>query len=220
MMNSALPLTRILLIRHAHTDAVGRRLAGRMPGVPLSAEGQAEARALRVRLADRMLSAIYSSPQERAIDTAHEVAKARGLEVRVCEDMDELDFGEWTGRSFEELAALSSWRAFNAERATAPVPGGETASQVRTRVVRALAQLRADHPGETIAVVTHQDVIRTAVVHCGGGSLADLDTFEIATTSVTELALEEAACWILSVNDVSRDSSTLPPALRLSAPDE
>jgi probable phosphoglycerate mutase len=98
--------TVILLIRHAHTDALGVRLAGRAPGIPLSAIGPAQLPALRHALASHTLSAIDSSPIERAFATARAVADAQRVPVREHEGLTEVDFGDWTGKTFEELARL------------------------------------------------------------------------------------------------------------------
>ena len=73
-------MTRLLLIRHGTTDAVGQRLVGRLPGIPLNAKGRAEVAALGARLAGAALAAVYSSPLERALETASAIAAPHGLE--------------------------------------------------------------------------------------------------------------------------------------------
>src|SRR5687767_1544713 len=88
--------TRFLLIRHATTDTVGKRLAGRLPGVSLNEAGRAQAQQLAARLAGLPVAAIYSSPLERAVETARPLAQGLQLETAVCEAFLELDFGEWT----------------------------------------------------------------------------------------------------------------------------
>jgi broad specificity phosphatase PhoE len=193
--------TRVLLIRHGHTNAIGRRLVGRLPGIGLSVNGRAQVRELSVRLTGQQLAAVYSSPLERAVHTARALADTHSLPV-ICRDaLTDLDFGAWTGLSFENLSGLDSWRQFNAHRATAAVPGGETALEVRARIVAALNRFRLCHENETIAVVTHLDVIRTAVLYCAGMSLDLLDRFEVSPASVTALALGDAGWRVLAVNE-------------------
>src|SRR4051812_11740004 len=97
------PRTVVLLIRHALTGAVGTRLVSRLPGINLNTEGEAQACALRRRLRGERLDAIYSSPLERAIQTSRPIAEDRGLDVEAVEELNEVDFGDWTGRSFDEL---------------------------------------------------------------------------------------------------------------------
>jgi broad specificity phosphatase PhoE len=200
-MTAARAATRALLIRHGHTDVIGRRLVGRLAGINLSSAGRAQADALRQRLASTVLAAVYSSPLERAVQTAAPLAADHQLDVTCADGLAELDFGTWTGCTFEELEPLAAWRRFNNHRSTAEVPGGETALQVQTRIVRTLDALRNAHPGETIALVTHQDVIRTALVHCAGASLDFYDRFVVAPASISTLELSDAVWRIVASNE-------------------
>src|SRR5205085_3865727 len=84
MRNEASP-TVVLLARHGHTEAVGNRLVGRLPGIHLSSRGRAEAAALRWRLEGTALGAVYSSPLERALETAEPVAADHGTDVTICD---------------------------------------------------------------------------------------------------------------------------------------
>lgn len=120
--------TTLLLIRHAATDAVGGRLVSRMPGIRLTAEGIAQVELLRSRMMQLALDAVYSSPLERAVDTARPLADAHGLEVRICDQLTEVDFGDWTGLAFSELAAISSGRSSIARAAQPAFPATSRAS--------------------------------------------------------------------------------------------
>jgi ribonuclease H / adenosylcobalamin/alpha-ribazole phosphatase len=180
----------LLLIRHAHTDAVGVRLAGRAPGHELNATGRAEAERLGRRLAAVPLTAIYSGPLARAQQTAAAIAKPHGLAVRTLPALDELDFGEWTGRTFEELAADPRWRTWNEARGSAGTPGGETMLEVQRRVVEGLSRLVQSHAGETIAAVSHADVVRAALAFWLRMPLDDLLKLEIAPASASSVTFE------------------------------
>src|SRR5688572_17874091 len=158
-------MTIALLIRHAHTDAIGRWLPGRMRGVHLSAAGREQAARLGRSLAATPLSAIHSSPLERARETADEIARHHALPLQLHDALSEVDFGEWTGQTFDELDADPRWRLFNLQRGSAAVPEGETAPAVQRRIVRAVERLAKRHRGETFAVVSHADVLRAAVLH-------------------------------------------------------
>lgn len=192
---------RSLLIRHGHSDAVGVRLVSRLPGSHLTAEGMSQAAALCALLRRVSIDAVYMSPLERARETAAPIARDRGLQPVVCDDVNEVDFGEWTGRSFDELARDPAWRRFNEERASATVPGGECADTVRRRVVRALTTLHARHAGGTIAIVSHADVIRAAVLHCAGLSPDHWYRFEISPASVTVIDFDPEHPRLVSVNE-------------------
>ena len=95
-------MTTFLLIRHATNDHVGKTICGRMAGVHLNQQGQQQANALAGRLRHLPLAAIYSSPLERAIETAEPIAKAMQLQVKPDGSFLELDFGQWTGKSINE----------------------------------------------------------------------------------------------------------------------
>ena len=102
-------VTRLLLIRHAHNNYLETgRLAGRTPGVHLDEQGRGQAQALARRLAGLPISAIYSSPLERAIETLQPTAAAAGLGINVIEDLIETDCGDWTGQAIATLAKTES----------------------------------------------------------------------------------------------------------------
>jgi broad specificity phosphatase PhoE len=91
-------LTTFLLIRHAVHELGGGTIAGRRPGVGLSPEGRAQAEDLADRLEGVRIDAVYCSPLERTMETALALATARDVAVQTCEDLQEIDYGEWTGR--------------------------------------------------------------------------------------------------------------------------
>ena len=135
------------------------------------------------------LAAVYSSPLERALETARPLAAARNLDPQVREDLNEVDYGHWTGLSFDELAALPAWQEYNRHRSTAPVPQGERAADVQSRIMTALQVLRVRHEGQAFAIVSHAEVIRSAVLSCAGVSLDLFHTIDIDTASVTGVEL-------------------------------
>jgi broad specificity phosphatase PhoE len=196
--------TVALLIRHAHTNALGRQLCGRAPGVPLSLAGEAQALRLGVALSTVELAAIYTSPLERAVATARAIARRQhAATVELCEDLLECDFGEWTGRSFADLDGDPAWQGFNTGRATAVVPGGESAAAVQRRIVSGLAGLAARHAGQTFAVVSHADVLRSAVLHYTSTPLDLYDRFTVDPASVSAVSFTPAGPQLLYVNDRS-----------------
>ena len=153
-------MTTFLLIRHGLTDAVDKVMAGWMEGWPLNRTGRMQVQRLAEGLSRRRLDAVYTSPLERAIDTAGPIAQAHGLKPQVCEDLGELRIGAWEGRLIEELDTLEEWRRFNERRRWVRPPGGELASEVQTRMVQRMNCLRLRHTGETVAVVSHGDPLR------------------------------------------------------------
>ena len=194
-------ITTVLLIRHAQTDAVGAWHAGRAGELSLNQCGRAQAARLCERLGRVNLSAVYSSPLPRAVETAGPVARDRGLRVEPMLELVEVDFGEWTGARFEDLASDPRWTRFNQNRSTAEVPGGERATEVQARIARALDVARERHPNQTVAFVSHADVIRYAVLHIVGAPLDFVHRFEISPASITSVALHADGATLLYVNE-------------------
>jgi probable phosphoglycerate mutase len=193
-----------LLIRHAHTPSNGVSLTGRSPDVHLSDRGQRELTRLQQQLAGITIDAIYSSPLARALETAAALCVDRAISVEVIDDLNEMDFGDWTGRSFEQLEADPNWREFNTRRSSAPVPNGERALEVQRRVVDVLAHLAARHRrGGVIAAVSHAEVIRSAVLSYGGRSLDEFHRATIETGSVSAVCLSSPP-RVLFTNAIDR----------------
>jgi broad specificity phosphatase PhoE len=195
------PCGTILLIRHAVTDAVGTRLSGRNPGYGLNQCGRAQAERLRIRLSPVNLAAIYSSPLERAVETAEPVARDRGLRIEPLMELIEIDFGAWTGSTFAELATDPRWVRFNRHRSMAAVPGGERATDVKARIARAIDEAGARHPNQTVAFVTHADVIRLAILHVAGAPIDFIGRFEISPASITAVDLHGDGAVLRYINE-------------------
>ncbi|HVE54500.1 MAG TPA: histidine phosphatase family protein [Ramlibacter sp.] len=186
-------MTTFLLVRHAAHDWLGRGFAGRLPGVSLNAEGQRQAAALVDRLAAFPLDAIHSSPQQRTRETAEPIAAARGLPVRVEPGVDEIDFGAWTGRTFDEVRGDPAWTPWVERRGSARPPGGERFADVPRRAMEALQRLAQGHPQGHVLVVSHADVLKAVVAQVLGFPLDRLEQFDIAPASLT--LLELGAGW-------------------------
>lgn len=193
-------MTTFLLIRHATTDVIGHRITGRLPGVALSTVGVAEAEALAASLSGLSLDAVCSSPLERARDTAAALARPRKLPVEIVDDLLEVNYGEWSGRTLEELAADPHWRTYNTYRSATRIPGGETALELQARSVTAIEMLRAKHGEATLAVVTHSDVIKAVLAFYLGMSLDLASRLTIDPASVSTLVLEDWGPQILCIN--------------------
>jgi probable phosphoglycerate mutase len=195
--------TVALLIRHAHTDAIGQWLAGRAPGVPLNPAGRAQAERLGRALASSRLAAIYASPLERTLETAQAIARHQPAPLHADAALLEIDFGAWTGRTFADLHLDPAWRAYNTRRSTGVIPDGEAAAAVQRRIVGAIEALAARHAGSTFAVVSHGDPIRYAVLHYAGAPLDAYDRFEISPASVSAVALGLDRPRLLYVNNTT-----------------
>jgi probable phosphoglycerate mutase len=203
--------TTVLLVRHALTDAVGVRLSGRAEAVPLSASGLLQAERLGLALASRhCVAAIYTSPLERARTTAAALSRYQAVVVSPCDDLVDIDFGAWSGRTFAELADDPAWQLFNTARADARVPGGEHSRAVQHRIVAAIARLAAAHEGEEIALVSHCDVIRYALLHYQSLSLDLCHSIAIEPASVSVVVHSPESAMVVSAGDTTFAAE--PPA--------
>lgn len=193
-------MTRFLLIRHAMTDSVGKRASGRMANVHLNDQGHMQAQLLAERLAGLPITGIYSSPLERATETAEPLAKLLNLVTEVNEHFLELDFGDWTNRSFEQLEKEPAFRYFNAFRSCTRVPGGELMLEAQTRMITGLQKLGLQHNNETVAVISHSDLIRATIAYYAGIHLDMFQRIEISPASVSIVEVYEETTRIQLIN--------------------
>jgi probable phosphoglycerate mutase len=193
-------VTTFFLIRHASCNGLGQTLWGRRPGVCLNEKGEMQAQGLADRLKNVTLNAIYSSPLERALQTATVLARNMNLEVKKSDAANEINFGEWTGKTFDELSNDEQWRRFNSHRSMTTVPGGESFLEVQNRIVKEIEVLAQQHGKGRVAIVSHADVIRAAVAYFAATPIDMIDRFEISPCSVSVVAVDKDHSILLTVN--------------------
>jgi broad specificity phosphatase PhoE len=193
---------RILLVRHAAHDLLGRVLCGRQDGVGLNAAGFAQSLLLGKMLRRENIATIYASPRLRTRQTADTIAENSGLETKIADALDELDFGDWTGLSFEELACDKTWNRWNTDRSQHCAPRGESMLEVQVRLAGWFRQMVAAHEGQTIAAVSHADVIKAACCHVLGLSIDAYQRFDIDPASITTLLAGDWGMRLLRMNQV------------------
>ncbi len=193
--------TTFLLVRHAEHALLDRVLAGRMPGVCLSPEGRAQSVALGRSLRGLEIAAAQASPMERAQETALPIAAELGLAVDTVPALDEINFGEWQGQDFDVLVNDPHWQFWNAERAAARAPGGESMREVQARVLGHLERMRILHPGRSLVLVSHGDVIKAVLLHVLGAPLDAYARIEVAPAGVSTIALGDWGGRVVAVNE-------------------
>lgn len=193
----------IYFIRHASHDHLGNTLSGRMPGIGLSAIGRGQCERLAAALGARRFGAVYTSPVQRARETAEAIARGRGeaVEVIVAPELNEIDFGAWTGARFDALAGDAHWDRWNSARGSARVPGGESMGEVQARVVRWAHAAALLHGGTAVAMVSHCDVIRAALAHFLGLGLDQALNFDVDPASVSRVEVGSWGGRVLSINE-------------------
>jgi broad specificity phosphatase PhoE len=182
----------LLFIRHGQTTwNVEHRLPGQLPGVLLNDTGRQQAERLADALTVLPISAIISSPLERARETAEIVAKPRGIPLQLDSDLMDLNVGHWAGQVFDELSKNDpDWKAFVRDPTVAP-EGVETFPQVQERVVGAVNRwLQQDSIGNYPAFIAHADVIKLLLAHYTGLETARAGSLSIDNASVSIIEVE------------------------------
>lgn len=202
-------MIRILLIRHGTVELTGRALYGRLPGVHINTVGRNQAEALAGALrVSRKIDEIVSSPLERAQETAAIIRGSDQTAIRTDEGWIEVDYGEWTSKSFDEIRELDSWQNYNRSRSTYGPPGGESLLAVQARAFQALEQILdrwREHDEATVAVVSHGDVIRGLLVLLLGMPLDHIYRLEVLPGSLSEVMFDGRFPRVVRMNHVFSD---------------
>jgi broad specificity phosphatase PhoE len=205
-------VTTLLLIRHGETDWLGERLAGRLPGIHLNAQGRGKADAVAAMLRPISLAAIYSSPLERAMETAEPTARGAGQPIIREERLQEVDFGELTGKPFSELRGLSIWQAVHHDPAIVRYPGGESLQDAQDRAVRLILEIHTKCESGIVALFTHADTIRLTLAYFLQIPMAAYHALVTDPASVSVISLKGKVTRVTGVN--------LPPGSPLHVKEE
>ncbi len=191
-------MTTFYLVRHGSCDGLGEIIWGRTAGIYLNADGKAEAQQLADSFKQVQLDAIYSSPLERARETAEVIARVTNLEVKESLAFNEIDFGEWSGQSLAALDRDDRWHRFNTQRNITRIPGGELFLEVQARAIFELERLSQHHAGRRVVIVSHADVIKSVLGYVGGTPVNVIQQMEIWPCSVSIVALDEHDASVLA----------------------
>jgi probable phosphoglycerate mutase len=206
-------LTTLLLVRHGNTSTTGKLLPGRAPGLHLAESGMRQAERAGERIAElENVAAIYTSPLERARETAAPIAKATGLKPKVERGLLECDFGDWTGAELPKLMKLPEWRTVQRAPSTFRFPNGESFTEMQLRIVSTLDRLRATHHGSTVVCISHADPIKAAMAHALGTHLDLFQRIIISTCSISAIGFAGDGPMALTVNSTGGALTDLVPS--------
>ena len=198
------------MVRHGKTPSTGKLLPGRAKGLHLSDTGKQEALVVAERLSKiKKVAAIYASPLERARETAAPIAKALKQKVIINKGLLECDFGDWTGEELTKLMKLPAWSNVQRAPSTFRFPKGESFTEMQTRMVSTLDDLRKKHSGGVVICVSHADPIKAAVAHAMGTHIDLFQRIVISTCSVTAVSYSSFGPVVLTVNSTGGDLSEL-----------
>lgn len=169
-------MTRLILIRHGETEW---NVEGRWQGhadVPLNGRGRAQAEEVAQALSRTKIDAIYVSDLKRTMETAEPLARSQGLELQVDTRLREIDQGEWQGLLVDEIQKryAEEFRRRRENPLEVAPPGGETALQVRERVLAAIQDILDRHAGQTVAIVSHGFALAVIRAYFQGVPIAEV----------------------------------------------
>jgi len=193
----------LLLIRHGENDFVKTgKLPGQSAGIHLNERGQKQAQALGDALKDVPIKAIYSSPLERAMETAEPIATSHQLEIIQELRLMDADVGKWQGKSLKVLRLTNAWKVVQHAPSRFQFPEGESFLDLQTRIANTLENIVKKHnkPKDIVAVVFHADPIKLAVSHFLGLPLDHFQRLSCDTGSLTALYAGEMGVNLLKLN--------------------
>jgi probable phosphoglycerate mutase len=201
IFRGTLPL--LLLIRHGENEYVKtNKMAGRIPGIRLNEKGRKQAQALGEALKDFPITAIYSSPLERAMETAEPIAEARKLQIIQEPDLMDANIGKWEGKSWKVLSLTKAWKIVQQAPSRFRFPEGESFPEAQTRYVNVIERIVKKHykPKDIVAVIFHADPIKLVVAHLLGLPLDHFQRLSCNTGSLTMLHVSEAGANLIKLN--------------------
>ena len=194
---------KLYIIRHGQTDwNIAKKIQGRQD-IPLNERGRYQAGCLKKAMEDRPVTAVFTSPQIRAMETAKAVASSSGSVVIPVKDLMEINYGSWEGKTEEELlqedrALYEAWWSHPAE--TAP-PGGESISQVNERCQKAWKEIKPQLTGDA-AIVAHGGLLAHFMEHLlGSESVAASTVAHNASITTIEYEPETESFTLVEFDD-------------------
>lgn len=189
------------MVRHATCPHIDDTLLGRALDAPLDERGKRQARALAEHLRDEAPLRVECSPRRRTLQTACAIAESAHCDMRVAPALDELDFGDWAGRTFAQLERDRGWRRWNEDRDAARTPAGIGIRVVQHDVGQHLSALATTCAGATLVLVTHAEIIRSIVLHCLGAPAHDYPRITIDPGSITRLSADVDGVHVEAINE-------------------
>ncbi|MDI3339751.1 MAG: histidine phosphatase family protein [Sphaerobacter sp.] len=200
--------TEIILVRHGETEANNHGVLHGRTDLPLTERGRLQAALVAERLASVPgVSALLTSPLQRALATAETIGRRLGLRPTVDHELRELDFGDFEGWTFQDIRERHPElfaRLVDVHDLDAGFPNGETRRQFHSRVRRAFETLRQRYAASRVIVVAHNGVIASGLAQLLSGDPNKWDQFMVANCSITHLVFDDSGavtlrCW----NDVA-----------------
>jgi phosphoserine phosphatase len=195
----------LIVVRHGQTNwNVNGRYMG-WTDEPLNDEGVRQAQSVARRLREWPISAVYSSPLQRAARTAEIVAGPHSVVVQKIDELGEMRIGAWEALFARDIAATypDLWRTWRTNPGDFRMPGGESLGEVRERVIRAFDRITAESEGKMVLAVTHDVVVRLLSAACLGAGLDIYRRLEVGNASITVMERDGGRLRLRVLNDTA-----------------
>jgi broad specificity phosphatase PhoE len=199
-------MTRIVLVRHGSVPGIEPEQFRGGVNFQLTDRGHEEAQLVAHRIAQHWRPAIvYTSPRQRCIDTGRPIAERCAVPARVLEDLFDLDYGEWTDRTHEEIRAAHpmQYRLWKTQPHLMRFPGGISLQDVATRVADALRQVVQMHADDTVVMVGHDSGNRSLLLHVLGLPLSAYWRIKQTPCNISEFTVGEEGATVLRMNETA-----------------
>ena len=187
-------VTTFLLIRHGHTQATEEGRLYTDPDAPLTERGIKQAQALANWLPSQKPDVLLTSPAKRVMTTSEIVSSSLSMKPVVIEGLTEWHIGDWEGRTYLDLkkSEPDMYKAWSSDPIHNAPPGGESIAQLCKRIKGEIAEIRANHEGKRVVVVTHAGVIRAAIVQALAVPVENFWRLSIPVGSASKLDLSSS----------------------------
>jgi len=197
-------LTKVILVRHGETDWNKLKyFQGGGSNTQLNENGEQQAKSLALRLKPESIQAIYSSPLQRALDTAQAIAGYHQLKVGIKPDLNELDCGELEGIPISNIGkSLGELLITGSQGEILPrLPGGESLVELRQRAWKAIQGLVSKHPDEVIVVASHFFTILSIICSVLNLPLSEIGRLRLVPASISTIVFDKATTRLVLFND-------------------
>ncbi|MDD4923912.1 MAG: histidine phosphatase family protein [Dehalococcoidales bacterium] len=205
-------MLKIMLVRHGETDWNRvKRVQGGSSDTPLNDIGREQAKGLASLLEGEKIKAVYSSPLQRAVFTAKEIAALHNISVKTSPALREIEAGELEGILSADLGKRFSDYLFDGDKMV-KIPGGESLSDVQQRSWDLIKKLCAEYDECTIVLVSHYFVILSLICKVLDVPLYKINRFRMDTGSLSIITIDGEALWLQVFNDTGYMSEELRAA--------
>jgi broad specificity phosphatase PhoE len=197
-------VTKILLVRHGHVEGIKpERFRGRAD-LPLTSRGVSEAQAVARRIAAAWQPIkVYTSPMKRCIETGHAIAKTCGVESEAMVELNDVDYGAWQFRTYEETEATDPelFAAWFATPHLIRFPNGESLQDMVARTADALRLVLDRHVEDTVVLVGHTSVNRALLVQLVDQPLSSYWRLAQAPCCINEIDVIGGRIVVVRINE-------------------